>query len=369
MKANVLFDIGDIRYTEVPDPVPGVGEVLVNVSFAGICGSDISRIYQTGAHVMPLIPGHEFSGVVSEIGSEVETEWKGKRVGVFPLIPCGTCGPCRQRQYELCRHYNYLGSRCNGGFAEYVRVPVSNLIRIPEGVSMTTAAMLEPTCVAMHAIRRVIPDFGTEAFTPDAATRILVVGLGTIGLLLINLLQGVGYRKILAIGKTKFQREIARGLGIADRNIYTATPNKQQCDNVISDWLMSRTSAQGADVVFECVGKNETAVQAINAAAPLGRVVFVGNPYSDMKFPRDVYWKILRNQLTVAGTWNSSFTGEENDDWHCVLRLFASGILNPERLITQCFPMSELKKGLLIMRDKTEDHVKIMMKTARADLR
>ena len=372
MKANVLYDIGDIRFTEVPDPVPQTEEVIVRVSCAGICGSDIPRIYQTGAHVMPLIPGHEFSGVVEELGNNVDNKWLGKRVGVFPLIPCGKCRPCRHKKYELCRHYNYLGSRCDGGFAEYVRVPAANLIEVPENVSMEAAAMLEPASVAMHAIRRAVPDFGVDGYASDPSLRIAVIGLGTIGLLLTSLLYGAGYQKVLVVGKKEFQRQTARKLGIPEENIFAAASDEKQSrvnsqinsvtakNDTLQDWFLQRTDGAGADIVFECVGRNETAVQAIDAAAPLGTVVFVGNPSSDMNFPRDVYWKILRNQLTVTGTWNSSFTGEETDDWHCVCKLFALKRVRPELMITHRFSLKNVGKGLLIMRDKTEEYVKVM---------
>lgn len=397
MKANVLYDIGDIRFTEVPDPVPRRGEVIVRVSCAGICGSDIPRIYQTGAHVMPLIPGHEFSGVVEEIGNGVDDKWLGKRVGVFPLIPCGKCGPCRQKRYELCRHYNYLGSRCDGGFAELVRVPAANLIEIPETVTMEAAAMLEPMSVAMHAIRRAVPAFGTDGFLPDPSLRIVVIGLGSIGLLLTSLLCGAGYQQILTVGNKAFQREAAYRIGIPKENMFVSVPDnhkrhafglsgkdKEQknatrenligntgsvnddchvnCeDDSLQNWISDRTYGCGADIVFECVGRNETAVQAIDAGAPLGSIVFVGNPYADMQFPRDVYWKILRNQLTVTGTWNSTFTGDSQDDWHCVRRLLSEGNVKPEKLITQRFPMEQLERGLKIMRDKAVGYVKVMM--------
>ena len=91
---------------------------------------------------------------MEEVGPEVDEAWLQKRVGVFPLIPCGKCGPCRQKKYEMCRSYNYLGSRCDGGFAEYAAVPVANLIELPENVSFEEAAMLEPMAVAVHAMRQ-----------------------------------------------------------------------------------------------------------------------------------------------------------------------------------------------------------------------
>ena len=105
MKAWVLHGVGDLRLEEIPEPELKAGEVLVAVHAAGICGSDIPRIYKTGAHVDPLIPGHEFSGEVVKTGPGSDTKWLGKRVGIFAQIPCGRCGPCRKKRYEMCRHY------------------------------------------------------------------------------------------------------------------------------------------------------------------------------------------------------------------------------------------------------------------------
>ncbi len=128
MNAWVLHDINDFRLEAVEEPIPGKDEVLVEVKAAGICGSDIPRVYQNGTYSFPLIPGHEFSGVVAKTGRNVDDGWIGRRVGIFPLIPCMDCIPCRKKQYEMCRHYSYLGSRTNGGFAEYAAVPAANLI-------------------------------------------------------------------------------------------------------------------------------------------------------------------------------------------------------------------------------------------------
>ena len=148
MKALVLNDVGKLTVKDVPVPKVGDDEVLVKVGACGICGSDIPRVYRDGAHVMPLVIGHEFAGTVAE---------DGRRVGVFPLIPCMKCECCRNRKYEMCSNYSYLGSRRDGGFAEYVAVPKWNLIDLPESVTMEQAAMLEPMAVAVHAIRQVKP--------------------------------------------------------------------------------------------------------------------------------------------------------------------------------------------------------------------
>ena len=105
MKAWTLYNIGDIRLGETEKPAPKAGQALVRVTAAGICGSDIPRIYQTGAHRHPLIPGHEFSGIVEAVGEGTAPAWIGKRVGIFPLIPCKSCGPCRGQHYEMCKDY------------------------------------------------------------------------------------------------------------------------------------------------------------------------------------------------------------------------------------------------------------------------
>lgn len=366
MKAWVLHGVNDIKFETLEKPLPDSGEVLVSVKAAGICGSDIPRIYKTGAHRHPLIPGHEFSGVVEELGAGVDAGWQGKRVGIFPLIPCGNCPPCRNRQYEMCRNYDYLGSRRDGGFAEYVAVPAKCLLELPEQVSFAEAAMLEPMAVAAHAMRRALPNPEHNAAEDNAlgADTVAVCGLGTIGLLLVMLLlekRGAGGKgsdtedsRLLAIGNKDSQRRMLLELGL---------PEDSYCDSRKQDvagWLMERTGNRGADVLFECVGKNETLRQVVDNAAPGGRICLVGNPYSDMCLEKPVYWKILRNQLTVMGTWNSSFLHEAQDDWAYALKRLSQKRIAPEKLISHRFPLEDLERGLHIMRDKSEDYVKIM---------
>lgn len=352
MKAYVLYGIGDFRYEETDKPVPGADEVLVRVKNVGICGSDVPRVYKTGMYSYPLSPGHEFAGVVEEAGAEQaagdlqKQDWTGKRVGVFPLIPCGSCPMCREKKYELCRKYNYLGSRTNGGFAEYVKVPVANLIELPENVSFEVAAMLEPMAVAVHAMRQSMP---------QKTDTIVVHGLGTIGYFLTMFLKSEGISDILVIGNKEFQRQQALALGIRINDYCDA----RQQD--VGAWIREKTNGLGADVYFECVGKNETIDQAILSTRPAGRVQLIGNPASDMQFDKNTYWKILRNQLTVRGSWNSSFLQEEGDDWHYVLDKVAAGCVSPERIITHRLALRDLEQGLSIMRDKTEEYGKIMI--------
>ncbi|MBQ0042958.1 MAG: galactitol-1-phosphate 5-dehydrogenase [Lachnospiraceae bacterium] len=342
MKAWVLHEIGNMTFDEKQMPEASTDETIVEVKAAGICGSDIPRMYTTGAHKLPLTIGHEFSGVDTQTG---------KRVGVFPLIPCKECEPCRNKQYEMCRHYNYLGSRCDGGFAEYVVVPKWNLIELPDEVSFEEAAMLEPMSVAVHAMRR-IPSILFEA---EPAKKVCIYGAGTIGILLTMFLLARGDVDVLVIGNKDFQREKLKEIGL---------PPENYCDSRHSDvsaFVMEKTGGNGADIFFECIGKNETVVGAVNMTKPYGEICFVGNPYSDMELPKDVYWKILRNQLHVYGTWNSSYTREEDDDWHMVLDYLKKGLVKPSKLITHKFSADELLEGFELMHEKKEDYIKVMM--------
>ena len=349
MKAWVLKDIGQIEYEEVKMPELRPDEVSVRVDAVGICGSDVPRIYRTGAHNMPLIPGHEMAGTVTELGKGVNEDWRGKRVGVFPLIPCGTCAMCRQEHFELCENYDYLGSRRDGGFAEYMAVPKRCLMELPDSVTFEQGAMLEPTAVAVHAMRRI---------SFEKKESVVILGVGTIGMLLLYVLLDAGYENVYVIGNKEKQRQRALSAGL---------PMARFCDSRTEDaqgWIRKNTGS-GADVVFECVGRSETAQQALQLAAPMARVVFVGNPAGDMTFSRNAYWQILRRQLLLTGTWNSSFGTSSADDWDYTIKRLASGSFHPERLITQELELKDLEKGLLIMRDKTEDYCKVMIRGQR----
>jgi len=345
MKALVLEDIGTIAYKDIDKPEPKEGEVLLEVKSCGICGSDIPRAYKEGAHNMPLVIGHEFAGRVESVGQNVDSSLIGKRVGVFPLIPCKKCSQCQKHRYEMCKHYDYLGSRSNGGFAEYVSVPQWNLIELPENVSYEEAAMLEPMAVAAHAMRRV--DINPE-------DTILVCGVGTIGTLLTMLLIERGYKNIYVTLNKDFQKDTVLSLGIQEENI---------CDvrqrNIV-DFVNDKTDSEGVNVYFECVGSNDTVSEALKVIAPAGKICYIGNPHSDMIFDKDIYWQILRKQVTITGTWNSSFDGQDEDDWHYVLKRLEAKSIEPGKLITHRYKLEDITEGMEIMRDKSQDYIKIM---------
>lgn len=350
MKAWVLHGIDDLRYEDVDMPPLKPEEALVEVKACGICGSDIPRIYQTGTYHFPTIPGHEFSGMVKSIGSDADSALLGKRVGVFPLIPCMQCEQCQKQHYEMCSHYSYLGSRTDGGFAEYVAVPQWNLMELPESVSFEQAAMLEPMAVAVHAMQSAFD--GYRELTEQ--TVIAVCGLGTIGVLLTMFLLETGRRNLLVVGNKDFQRKTVMELGISAENILDSRGR----DTV--SWLMEHTDGHGVDIFFDCVGRNEVIMAGIDAAAAGGLIQLVGNPASDMTLDKGGYWNILRRQLTLKGSWNSSYTQSKDDDWHYCIEKLSEGHIHPERFITHRLELAKLKQGLHIMKNKSEDYIKIM---------
>lgn len=345
MKAYVLNSVGQLDLMEVEKPELKEGEVLLEVKAAGICGSDIPRIFVNGTYHFPTIPGHEFAGIVRKVKDVKHQPLIGKRMGVFPLIPCMQCEPCRRKQYEMCMHYDYLGSRRDGGFAEYVAVPVRNLIELPDTISFEAAAMLEPSSVGIHALRRI--DFEDI----HSAT---VLGIGTIGMLIAQWLRILGVADIYLVGTNDKQRELEEGLGFD--HFY----NTRECDAV--QHILKATGGNGTDLVVECTGFNDVLEECLDLAKRGGKVLLVGNPHGEMNLGRDVYWKILRKQLQLSGTWNSSFIPEEaEDDWTRTLDAMQQGLLQPEKQITHRLKFEELARGLKIMKDKSEYFNKVMM--------
>ena len=372
MKAYVLKGINQLKYEEVEKPVLTEGWVLLKVGAAGICESDIPRIYQTGTYHFPTIPGHEFAGTVVEVYDDEHRSWVGKRVGVFPLIPCKECYVCQEGKYEMCRNYDYLGSRRDGGFAEYVAVPVWNLIELPDEVPMEVAALLEPASVARHAVQRL-------QVTPEDT--VVVYGLGTIGIMMTQWLHIMGVKKVYAIGhhvehgdlmkqtaSPEYEYMNADGnslhehntAGIQDKHRNAELLNRNESDMAIS-WIMEHTNGQGASIVIDCVSSSETLSACLNCVRPGGQFLAVGNPKGDIELDKASYWKVLRNQIRMTGTWNSSFYHSKEDDWHQVIEACCNGTLKLSPLITHKLPFEHLEEGLLIAKERKEYRNKIVI--------
>ena len=342
MHACVLHAIGDLRHEEVPDPRPRMGEVLLRVGACGVCGSDIPRVFTKGTYTFPTIPGHELAGVVAEVGGGVDPSFAGKKAAVFPLIPCRKCPMCEIGEYAQCTDYNYLGSRCDGGFAEYVRVPVWNLLFLPEGVSVVEAAMTEPAAVAVHALRQAGIDIGD---------RVLILGAGPIGLMVGMWAQAWGAGKVMLVDIDLQKLEFAKSLGFTDTC---------HCgEDELAAWVKDLTD-EGADLVVEASGSPVALDQCMIAAKVFGNVVLMGNPEGNMNLSQQAYWAILRKQLKLHGTWNSTYSKIARSEWQLTLDFMASGKLDVKPLITHRVGLDGLFDRMKAIRDRAEFSNKVL---------
>ncbi len=318
MKAARLFRIGDFRIQEVEKPKPKGNEILIKIGACGICGSDLPRVYQLGTRTYPVTLGHEFSGIVAEVGNSVDRELIGKKVAVFPLIPCGKCVMCRIGRYCQCHNYGYLGSRSDGGFAEYCLVPSRWHLIIPdnENIPLDNLCMTEPACVAQHAVRR---------GNISAGECVVILGAGPIGILTARWARIFGARDVILTDidrkKVAFAKE--RGFKVI---------NSIEEDSVAE--IMALANGKGADVVIEGTGSSEGVNCAIECARMGGRIVMLGNPHSDTRIELKNHSAILRKELTVLGVWNSYYEEIPVNEWEYTVHMMGKGVLQVSDLIT-----------------------------------
>jgi L-iditol 2-dehydrogenase len=325
MKAAVLHAPGVVRFQEVPIPAIGAGEVLLRIRAAGNCGSDLKRIMVEGTWVFPCIPGHEFSGEVSEVGEGVDGYSVGDRVTAAPMLPCFRCEWCLQGQYNLCDDYDYVGSRSDGAFAEYLKIRAFNLVKLPQSVSDEAAAMTDPAGVALHALRR--------AGGVGPGEVVAVLGAGPIGMFACQWAALMGAGKVIATDIFDEKLEIARGLGVP------VCINSSREDTVKR--IMEETVGKGADLIVETAGSVDTHRQALLAARKRGRIVHVGRAYTDVLLADEVFTKIFRRELAVFGAVNTNFSPHDNE-WRTTVDYLASGALRAEPLVSHRLPMSEV---------------------------
>lgn len=332
MKAYNLYAKNDLRYEEVKYPECPSGWSIVKVKYAGICSSDIPRIFTKGTYHFPTIPGHEFSGVVDKV-ADTENEYLiGKKVGIFPLIPCKTCEQCKNGHYEMCSNYDYVGSRRDGGFEEYVAVPVWNLVELPENVLLKEAAMMEPLAVALHAMK--IADI-------KKGDNVGIIGTGMIAFAAGQWAKKLGAETVTVLGRSESKRRLAESIpGIT--------------------YALLSDDVKEFDVVLEAVGSNSAIDKAINVTKAGGHLVLMGNPEDDINLSQNTYWRILRKQLIVAGTWNSSYENGENCDWTEVRDALAEGSIKAASLISHEFDQKDLHEGLELMKLHKEPYCKVM---------
>ncbi|HNR30091.1 MAG TPA: galactitol-1-phosphate 5-dehydrogenase [Candidatus Hydrogenedentes bacterium] len=315
----------------------------MRVAACGVCGSDLPRVFSKGTYRFPLIPGHELAGTVEAVGAEVDSSWVGRRVAVFPLIPCRRCAACESGAYAQCADYDYLGSRRDGGFAEFTCMPAWNLLPVPDGLPLHEAAMLEPAAVALHALRRA---------RLDAGDSVLIMGAGPIGLLLAMWARVFGAGKILIADINIERLRFARTLKFD--HLHDAGSGDTAA------WARRKTAERGADVVIEATGASAALEQCVLAACAFGRVVLLGNPAGAMTLSQAAYWAVLRRELRMIGSWNSSYSELPRNEWRLALECMADGRIEVGPLVTHQVPLENLRGRIEMLRYRKGFACKVM---------
>lgn len=326
MKAAVLYANDDIRYDDYATPAADEGTVVVKVAATGICGSDIPRVLYHGAHSYPIVLGHEFSGEIAEIGPGVSGFEIGDRVTGAPLRPCMICPDCQQGNYSLCRHYSFIGSRQQGSFAEYVKIPAMNTVKFDSSISFEQGAFFEPATVALHGLR--VNDY-------RGGKDVAVLGGGTVGLFTAQWAKIFGAKSVTVFDILDERLAIARQFG-ADRtvNLQKEEPPKD-----------------AYAYVFETAGVTDTMRLAFEIAANKANICFIGTPTKELTFAPALFENMNRKEFKLTGSWMSYSAPFPGEEWTLTAHYFKTGQLTfDESLIFRKYPMRDVAEAFALFK-------------------
>jgi 2-desacetyl-2-hydroxyethyl bacteriochlorophyllide A dehydrogenase len=323
MKTFLLFGPQDIRLSEKSIPNHGADEVLVKPKFMGICGSDV-HYYRHGfcGNYVPKKPfalGHEFSGIIHSIGENVQGLKVGDEVAVDPSMPCRICKHCCSGHYNLCLSMKYFGSascdpHIDGSMAQFVVVPAANCYVLPSGITMAQASLLEPLCVAMHAVRQA---------GRIAGSSILITGGGPIGQLILRVVKAFGSFDITVSDVDEFSREFALKSGAS----HVVNPLDENA------WK----SSAGFDIVFEASGVPSALANGIQVVRRGGTVVLVGTLPEQFSIPGNL---IMNRELKLHGSFRFANVFEDS------MKLVSAGIINLEGIVTDVFRFEDIPMAM-----------------------
>lgn len=330
-KCANLHDICDLRYEDCEMPSCNEDEVILEVKSCGVCGSDIPRVYTKGTYHFPTVIGHEFSGLIIQ---DPKGELVGKKAAVFPLIPCFECESCKAGNYATCSDYDYYGSRRDGGMCKYIAIKRWNLVIMPDSLDYDEAAMCEPVSVARHAVSKLNIQKGDK---------LLISGAGPIGIIAGQWARSFGAAEVYYFDIDKRKIELAKSLGFKEL-----------------------TEGVRVNCVIEGTGFEDALEKCLFAVEPASRMVLMGNPSRAVTLSQKTYWQILRLELVLFGTWNSSYNDRIND-WRESLAAMCEKRVDVRPLITHRFDLSDCNKAFDMMYNKTEFFNKVMLTMNRED--
>lgn len=318
MKALVYHGPEDMRWQDVEDVKQEADDVLVKVKAVGICGSDVhGYLGITGRRTPPMVMGHEFSGLIAAVGSNVTAVRVGDRVAPYPVVYCGECEFCRTGSVHICLNKKAYGVLdCNGAMAEYIAVPAKLIFKLADSVSFPVGSMIEPLAVAYR---------GVNSGGDIAGKNVLIVGAGTIGLLALAIAKMRKPARVFVTDLSDNRLRVAMEMG-ADLTLNPAAGD-------VSAAIMAATEGRGVDVAFEAVGATPTVQQAMSSLKVGGGAVWIGNSAKMININMQ---EIVTRELKVAGTF--LYTLKEFGE---VVELLNSGELNVAPMISATVPLAE----------------------------
>ena len=314
MKAAVITGVGSVEVTTVDDPSCGPREVVVDVAACGICGTDLHILQGEFAPTLPVVPGHEFAGTVVEIGSRVNEVKVGDRVAVDPSLYCHECRMCRSGKSNLCERWAAIGVTTAGGAAEFAVAPVANCVKLPDHVRTEDAALIEPLSCAVR---------GYDVLRASMASRVLIYGSGTMGLMMLQLGKLTGASSIEVVDLNPDRLETAVKLGVT-----AVAGSADELDR-----------PEGWDVVIDATG-NEKAIQdRLGRVAKGGTFLQFGVSDYSARVTIEPY-RIYNQEITITGSMAVLHSFERAAD------LFATGVLDPEIFISDRVPLDDYSGAL-----------------------
>jgi L-iditol 2-dehydrogenase len=339
MRQVELCAPGEIRIREVPLPTPQPDELLIKVAQVGICGSDLHAFHGRHPFIeLPVIPGHEFAGTVADVGASAGEFTVGQRITVEPSLICGECYNCAHGRYNICEKLQVIGCQTVGAMAEYLTVPASKTLMLPGEINWDQAVMAEPLAVAVHAVR---------VAGIASGTRVLVLGAGTIGLMVMQAAKALGAGSVVMTDLRDQRLALAAELG-AD---HVVNPTS----TALEDALESAYGQDRADVIIECVGVAATARDAVRVARKGTRIVLAGVFEEEVPINLGL---VQDHELEIVGTL--MYVG---DDFATALALLGRGDVTVSSMISHRFPLSEAAQAFAVA-DSRQEALKVVIQVA-----
>ncbi len=319
MKAAVYHGPGDLRVEEVPVRKLKDNEVKIQVKYCGICGTDIHIFHGDGGCcdvTPPLVPGHEFSGVVAEVGAGVKTVKVGDRVTGDPNDMCGECYFCKNGMQHFCKNNIGIGTTVDGGFAEYVIMREKQVYKVSDELSFIEAAMAEPISCCLH---------GIDLCNIKAGDTVLVMGGGPIGMIMMQLAKNAGASKVIMSEPVEEKREQALKLGATK----TIDPLHEDVEAVLAEYC------ENVNVVIECVGNVHTQADAVRFAGRGATIMYFGLAAPEESFPIRPD-DIFKKELHITSSYINPYSFER------AIQILESGTVELESLITNVVPLDDI---------------------------